>query len=117
MPLPCTHSYSVPDLSTPCSTTRWPLALTSSFPNTRRYGPEAATASETSPVVASKQPRQISSRAAANARNFTTTPPFTAQHLPPADLYHDSEGDEEPLSRSDPFSSPGRLPDRGARCL
>ena len=35
MPWPWTHSYSVPERSTPRSTICWPLALTSSFPDTR----------------------------------------------------------------------------------
>ena len=38
MPLPCTHAYSVPERSTPCSTTVWPLALTSLFPDTCSCG-------------------------------------------------------------------------------
>ena len=38
MPLPCTHAYSVPERSTPCSTTVSPLALTSLFPDTCSCG-------------------------------------------------------------------------------
>ena len=34
IPLPCTHLYSVPERSTPCSTTVAWFALTSLFPDT-----------------------------------------------------------------------------------
>src|SRR5690349_11627134 len=44
MPWPWTHSYSVPERSTPRITTRWPLALTSSLPATRTCGPVPAPA-------------------------------------------------------------------------
>jgi hypothetical protein len=38
MPQPCTQANSVPDRSTPCSTTCWPLALTSWPPDTCSCG-------------------------------------------------------------------------------
>src|SRR5450432_3575913 len=38
MPQPCTQANSVPDRSTPCSTTCWPLALTSTAPDTCNCG-------------------------------------------------------------------------------
>src|SRR6266700_84025 len=41
IPLPCTHAYSVPERSAPCSTTCWPLALTSLFPDTCSCGAAA----------------------------------------------------------------------------
>ncbi len=38
IPLPWTHAYSVPERSTPCSTTVCPLALTSLLPDTCSCG-------------------------------------------------------------------------------
>ena len=38
IPQPCTHAYSVPDRSTPCSTTGVPEALTSWLPDTCSCG-------------------------------------------------------------------------------
>ena len=38
MPLPWTHAYSVPDRSTPCSTTWLPFASTSLLPDTCSCG-------------------------------------------------------------------------------
>src|SRR6266567_2257796 len=38
IPLPCTQAYSVPDRSTPCSTTCAPVKLSSLFPDTCNCG-------------------------------------------------------------------------------
>ena len=48
---PCTHSYSVPERSTPCSTTVAPLALTSLLPDTCNCGAAPEVVAATSVAV------------------------------------------------------------------
>ena len=55
IPLPCTHAYSVPERSTPCSTTWAPLAFSSLLPDTCSCGAvdvAETTATETAADVA-----------------------------------------------------------------
>src|SRR6201986_4315056 len=52
IPPDCTHLYSVPERSAPCSSTCWPLASISLLPDTCSCGAAPGLVAEVSPVVA-----------------------------------------------------------------